>query len=140
MTRSRGGAALASAVLLAGLTAITSSAGTASSAGPMVSLTLSEWKLDPGRVSVPAGRVSFVVRNAGTMTHELLVLRSDHHHHLLRVKGGRAVEAGRVGRTSQIPSGASKRITLKLAPGEYVLLCNILGHYQAGQYAALRAR
>lgn len=140
MIRPRRRAALASAAMLAGLAAIATPAGTASSSGATVSLRLSEWRLAPGRVTVPAGRVSFVARNDGTMTHELLVVRSDHHHHLLNVKGGRAVETGRIGRIPQIPSGASKRITLKLAPGRYVLLCNILGHYQAGQYASLRAR
>jgi uncharacterized cupredoxin-like copper-binding protein len=140
MTRSRGTAAVLFAGLLAGLTAVASPAGTASSAGATVTVTLSEWKLSPGRATVPAGRVTFVARNAGTMPHELLVVRSDRHHHLLRLEGGKAVEAGRVGRIPRIPNGASKRITLKLTPGKYVLLCNILGHYQAGQYATLRVR
>ena len=140
MSRSRGWAAVLFAGLLAGLTAAASPAGSASSAGGTVTLTLSEWKLSTARATVTAGRVTFVARNAGTMPHELLVLRSDRHHHLLRVEGGRVVESGRVGRIPRFPSGASKRVTLKLAPGKYILLCNILGHYQAGQYAALRVR
>jgi uncharacterized cupredoxin-like copper-binding protein len=119
--------------------AITASAADTAS-GRVVSVALIEWKLVPGQVTVPAGRVSFVVRNDGTMAHEFLVLRSDRHHHSLKVKGGRAVETGRLGEIPQIPSGTSKRITLKVSPGRYIMLCNLLGHYQAGQYAALRVR
>jgi uncharacterized cupredoxin-like copper-binding protein len=130
---------LAATVVSAGL--IVSSAETADeSTSAVVSVTLSEWKLSPATLTVRPGRISFVVRNDGTMVHEFVVLRSNLHHHGLHVKGGRAVESNRVARIPRIPSGATKRITLKVAPGKYVLLCNILGHYQAGQYAALRAR
>ena len=115
-----------------------SPAGTTASAST-VSVSLSEWKLVPARLAIRAGRVTFVVRNAGTMDHELLVLRSDRHHHSLRVTRAKAVETGRLGRTTLIPKGATRRLTLQMPPGRYVLLCNLLGHYQAGQYAALRA-
>lgn len=137
--RARAARALAVVVSSAGLIAITSSPAEPASGGA-VSVTLVEWKLLPRQATVRAGRVSFVVRNDGTMDHEFLVLRSERHHHSLKVKGGMAVETGRIGEIPAIPSGTSKRITLKLAPGRYVMLCNLLGHYQAGQYAALRAR
>lgn len=142
MTGARWRAALALAVaaavgaLVAGPAAPADNATSAS----VVSVALSEWKLEPGQVTVRGGRVSFVVRNDGTMAHEFLVLRSMRHHHLLQVKGGKAVEAGRLGRIPQIAVGESKRLTLKVTPGKYVLLCNMLGHYQAGQYASLRVR
>jgi uncharacterized cupredoxin-like copper-binding protein len=132
--------ALAAALLSAGLVGATASAADTGTSARVVSLTLSEWKLAPTTVNVLHGRVSFVVRNDGTMDHEFVVLRSDRHHHSLKVKGGKAVEAGRLGEIPLIPAGTSKRITLKLVPGRYVLLCNMLGHYQAGQYAALRVR
>jgi len=137
--RGRARAALALAVLSSALVAIAASAAGAAPSR-VVSVSLVEWKLVPGQVTVPAGRVSFVVRNDGTMAHEFLVLRSDRHHHSLKVKGGKAVETGRLGEIPVIPSGTSKRITLRLPPGKYIMLCNLLGHYQAGQYAALRAR
>ena len=119
---------------------MTASAADTASSGSAVSVALVEWKLLPARINVRAGRVTFVVRNDGTMDHEFLVLHSDRHHHSLKVKGGKAVETGRLGEIPKIPSGTVKRITLKVSPGRYVLLCNMLGHYQAGQYAALRAR
>ena len=137
--RARAALALAAAISSAGLLAITASPAETAS-GSAVSVALVEWKLLPGQVTVRAGRVTFVVRNEGTMDHEFLVLRSDRHHHSLKVKGGQAVETGRLGEIPKIPAGTSKRITLRVQPGKYVLLCNMLGHYQAGQFAALRAR
>lgn len=141
MTGARWRAALALAVAAAVGALVAGPAAPADNAtSAVVSVALSEWKLEPGQVTVRGGRVSFVVRNDGTMAHEFLVLRSRTHHHLLQVKGGKAVEAGRLGRIPQIAVGESKRLTLKVTPGKYVLLCNMLGHYQAGQYASLRVR
>ena len=134
-------AALAVAVsTLAGLAVIAAPPGDTATSGNVVTLALSEWKLTPSRMTVRPGRVSFVVRNDGTMPHELVVLRTDHHHHSIPVKRGKAVERGRVGEVPTIPIASSKRLALRLKAGRYVLLCNYLGHYQAGQYAALRVR
>ena len=138
--RARAALALATAVSSAGLLAMAASAADTASSGSAVSVALVEWKLLPAQITVRAGRVTFVVRNDGTMDHEFLVLHSDRHHHSLKVKGGQAVETGRLGEIPKIPTGTSKRITLKVPRGKYIMLCNMLGHYQAGQYAALRAR
>ena len=138
--RARAALALAVAVSSAGLIAITASPAETATSGSAVSVALVEWKMLPGQVTVRAGRVTFVVRNDGTMEHEFLVLRSDRHHHSLKVEGGQAVETGRLGEIPKIPAGTSKRITLKVPRGKYIMLCNMLGHYQAGQYASLRAR
>ena len=141
--RQRGGArvalALVAATSSAALLAVTAFASDTAS-GRQVSVVLVEWKLLPGQITVRAGRVTFVVRNDGTMAHEFLVLRSGRHHHSLSVKNGRAVQTGRLGKIPLIPAGTTKRITVKVPRGKYVLLCNMLGHYQAGQYAALRVR
>lgn len=136
----RAALALAASVLAAGLAAIAAPPADTATSGSVVSLALTEWKLTPRQVTVRPGRVAFVVRNDGTMVHEFVILRSDRHHHSLAVKGGKAVETGRVGQIPAIPNGGSKRLTLKLKAGKYVLLCNLLGHYQAGQFAALRVR
>jgi len=114
-------------------------AETATSGGA-VSVVLDEWKLVPAQAVVRAGRVTFVVRNDGSMAHEFVVLRSDRRAGGLPVKGGRALEVGLRAEIPGIASGGSKRLTMTLRPGKYVLLCNLLGHYQAGQFAALRAR
>ena len=139
--RARAALALAASVLSAGLVVIAAPpADTATSGKTVVAVVLDEWKLVPSQATVRPGRVTFVVRNDGSIVHELVVLRSDRHHHSLKVQGGKAVETGRLGRIPQVPSGVSRRLTLRLPAGRYVLLCNLLGHYQAGQFAALRVR
>ena len=131
--------ALVTAVSSAVLLAVTASAAETAS-GSQVSVALVEWKLLPGQITARAGRVTFVVRNDGTMDHEFLVLRTDRPQHRLAVKKGRAVETGRLGEIPLIRKGTTKRITLKVPRGKYVLLCNMLGHYQLGQRASLQVR
>lgn len=109
-------------------------------AASTVSVVIKEWSLKASAVTVPAGKTTFVVRNAGTMKHEFLVIRSDRHHHQLQVKGGRASEAGERGEIERIAPGATRRLTLTLPAGKYVLLCNLPGHYKRGQYASLTAK
>jgi len=138
--RARAALALAASVWSAGLVAMTAPPADTATSGAVVSVALAEWKLVPSQATVRPGRVTFVVRNDGSIVHELVVLRSDRHHHSLKVQGGKAVETGRLGRIPQVPSGVSRRLTLRLPAGRYVLLCNLLGHYQAGQFAALRVR
>ena len=86
--------------------------------------------------TVPAGKVTFVVRNAGKKKHEFVVIRSDRHHHQLQAKGQQASEVGVKGEIEGFAPGGTKRLTLTLAPGKYVLICNLPGHYKAGQYLA----
>ena len=82
---------------------------------------------------VAAGRVTFHVRNTGTMTHEFVVLRTNHPAASLPLSKGRADETGNVGETGDLAPGAAKAITLNLKPGHYALICNMPGHYMAGQ-------
>jgi len=138
--RARAALAVAASLLSVGLAVVAAPPADTATSVAKGAVVLDEWNLVPSQPAVRAGRVTFVVRNDGSMTHEFVVLRSDRRAGALPVKGGRAVEAGRQGRISQIPSGASKRLTLTLPRGKYVLLCNLLGHYQAGQFAALRVR
>lgn len=138
--RTRAALVLAASVLSAGLVFITAPPADTATSGAVVSITLDEWKLVPSQAAVRSGQITFVVRNAGSMPHEFVVLRSDRRPGRLPIKGGKAVETGRRGELSQIASGTSRRLTLRLRPGRYVLLCNLVGHYQAGQFAALRVR
>ena len=138
--RARAALALAAAVVSAGLVLTAAPPADPATSGTAVNVALDEWNLVPAQASVRPGRISFIVRNDGTLAHEFVVLRSDRHHHSLKTTAGRALETGRLGEIPTIPSGTSKRLTLTMPPGKYILLCNLLGHYQAGQYAALRVR
>jgi uncharacterized cupredoxin-like copper-binding protein len=87
--------------------------------------------------SLPAGPRTFDVRNEGAMPHELVVLRTDVKAADLPVEGAVAKETGRVGGTADIPPGGTATLEVDLAPGHYVVLCNVPGHYQGGMYADL---
>lgn len=114
------------------------SEGVASAA--TVKVQLKEWTLTPSAVAVPAGAVTFVVRNAGGIPHEFVIMRTNAHHHVLPMHGSQAAEQGVQGEIEDLAPGKTSRLTVRLQPGKYVLLCNLPGHYKAGQFAALRVR
>jgi len=136
----RAGVLFAASVVSAGVVVIAASPADTLPSGAAVSVVLDEWKLKPSQTTVRPGRIAFVVRNEGSMSHEFVVLRTNRRAKSLPVRGGKAVEQGRRGKLPQIASGVSGRLTLRLGPGKYVLICNLMGHYQAGQAAALRVR
>ena len=102
-------------------------------------VSLREFKVDATASRVAAGKVTFTVRNTGAVTHEFVVLRTAKPAGSL-LKGARADESGNVGETGDLKAGASKKLTLNLKPGHYALICNLPGHYKAGQYTDLTVR
>jgi len=90
---------------------------------------------------VKAGSVAFDVSNAPDtgMTHEFVVLKTDLAADKLPVKNGQVPESQfkKLGEVEDIAPGTSKHMTLKLAPGHYVLFCNRPGHYSMGLHASL---
>lgn len=105
----------------------------ASGAKTLVTVRLKEFKVLPTRLAAKHGVVSFDVRNTGTVNHELVVLKTKVAPGKLRVKRGRAVLVGRIGRVGPLKPRLSRTLTLTLKTGKYVLLCNLPGHYQGGQ-------
>lgn len=122
---------------LAALTAAAAvPAALGTTAGGTVNVTLKEFTIKPVPVSVTSGKVTFKVRNAGKLEHELVVLKTATAPGKLKVKGDRAVETGRVGEVQPLRPGKSGTLSRTLAKGKYVLLCNVAGHYQAKQFAS----
>lgn len=104
-------------------------------------------RLTADRGTVVHGKLTFLVTNAGTIPHEMLVvpLAGTQSAGTRPVgRDGRADEAGSLGEASNtcaegegiLPS-ANGRVTLDLPPGRYELFCNLPGHYWAGMYAEL---
>ena len=92
--------------------------------------------------SVPVGMVTFNVRNAGVLGHELLVVRSNLSAAALPLSGNAVDEAAVqvVAQRKDILSGGTASLAVDLAAGTYALLCNIPGHYQGGMHAAFTVR
>ena len=103
-----------------------------------VRVQLKEFKVIPSVKSAQRGKVTFVVRNAGKVDHDFVVLRTNLAPGKLPVVGARAKEVGRRGRIPVFSPGKTRRLTLDLKPGKYVLICNVPGHYKAGMFVGFR--
>jgi len=111
--------------------------GLASAQDATVSVELNEWSLIPSASSVSTGDILFVAANTGVIQHELAVVRTDLAPDALPVVDGIVDEqaVGLEGRIQPFAGGTTESGTFALAPGSYVLICNIPGHYQVGMYA-----
>jgi uncharacterized cupredoxin-like copper-binding protein len=126
-------------VVFLGMVALVCSPGYAAETIKATLLKNNTIQLDTSRVK--AGSVTFEVSNAPDtgLTHELVVLKTDLAANKLPVKNGQVPESQfkKMGEVEDIAPGTSKRMTLKLAPGRYVLFCNKPGHYSMGLHTSL---
>ncbi len=97
----------------------------AQQAGPAATVQVreSEFKIVPAPATVAAaGKVTFVVENAGKIQHDLALQ-------------GAGVSAST--KTPLISPGKSAKLTVTLAAGTYTLYCTVPGHRAAGMVATL---
>jgi len=112
-------------------------AASTSAAATSVPVTLgtpTEFTLNLGVATIPAGKVTFKVTNGGKMTHEFNILKTVTPGADLKVTNGQADETGSVAETGDMAAGSVKSLTVNLKPGHYVVLCNLPGHYQGGMW------
>jgi uncharacterized cupredoxin-like copper-binding protein len=128
------------ALLACGLLLVSCGGGSASPATPasQIVVEMSDFKVVTNVPSVKAGTVKIGVRNLATMEHSFEVIKTDLAADKLPVDSAtsKAKEDGKVGEIAKIPGGTSAAVTLDLAPGNYVFICNIAGHYQLGMHTA----
>ena len=116
----------------------TSASGVSRSASSwVVGVTLKEFALTPTVTIAHAGPVTFAARNLGRTKHELVVVRTDRPPAALPIASGQASEAGKIGEIEQFAPGGVEAASFRLAPGRYVLLCNVPGHYRLGMRVGL---
>jgi len=88
-----------------------------------------------------SGDLRFAVSNRGPDTHELLVVRTNGSRLPLRADGltvdEDAVKSATVAVIEGHDAGTVKRLKVHLAPGRYVLFCNMAGHYLGGMHTEL---
>jgi uncharacterized cupredoxin-like copper-binding protein len=109
-----------------------------------VNVTLQEFSVATDPTSGDAGEVTFEATNDGPDdVHEFVVFRTDlSPTDLPTDENGAVVETGEgvelIGEIEDIPVGETKTVTLELAAGNYVFICNIWdeeeqeAHYQEG--------
>ena len=107
-----------------------------------VAVSLTEWK-----VAVPetlkAGQVTFDITNDGSMQHEMLVFKSDlAPADYPKDANGDIVEEGAgvtlISDGDNIePKGTQSRTVDLSAPGTYLFVCNLPGHFKAGMFTVV---
>jgi uncharacterized cupredoxin-like copper-binding protein len=111
--------------------------------GTPVNVLLEDFRVREDAAVVPAGTVSFRVRNQGPTSHEFIVVRTDRPPDKLPLqRDGLTVneEAPGIKLLDEIGGldiDDRETLDLDLAAGHYVMYCNLEGHYLGGMYAAL---
>jgi Uncharacterized copper-binding protein len=86
--------------------------------------------------SVPAGKVTFTVKNSGTIKHEMVVLKVSPPT-LAVGSDGKVSEDSTAGEVGDVEVGKTQAGTLDLKAGTYEVVCNIKDHYRLGMHATL---
>jgi uncharacterized cupredoxin-like copper-binding protein len=122
--------------------------GEETGAGGAIAITLQEFAVTPSPAQAAAGKVTFDATNEGPDdVHEFVVFATDLAPDALpTVKDGSVDETGEgvelQGEIEDIAVGDTQSVTLDLAAGNYVLICNIYdaaekeSHYQEGMRVA----
>ena len=111
--------------------------------GTPVNVLLEDFKVRMDTAVVPAGAVSFRLLGKGPTTHEFIVVRTDRPPDKLLLQGdGLTVDEEAPGvelvdESVGLDIDDRQTLDLRLAPGHYVMYCNLEGHYLGGMYAAL---
>ena len=106
--------------------------------GGAVAVGLDEFSVNPSPDTIAAGTVTFNVSNDGAIVHNFRVIRTDLAADVLPTDAGMADES-QLDVVATIPDfdpGGTEEVTATLEPGSYVLICNFVGHYQSGTFAA----
>jgi uncharacterized cupredoxin-like copper-binding protein len=115
------------------------------SSGTTVDVTEADFSLKPAVSSVEAGTVSFKVKNNGTFTHEMVVVKVADASDLPTEPNGEVNEdkipkAAAIGEVEDVLPGTTKTLKVKLDAGKYVLFCNkndgaTRVHFKRGMHA-----
>jgi uncharacterized cupredoxin-like copper-binding protein len=99
---------------------------------PILRLQVDEYRIVPQDVEVRAGRMKFVVRNTGRLTHNLVIqVPAD-------TPDGKPVLVDRT--ATMQPGQTAEPIKVTLQPGVYRLVCTIANHDDLGQFGKLTVR
>ena len=95
-----------------------------------VNIMLQEWRMMSDKARIPAGKVKFSVQNRGQETHELVLLKTNMAYDSIPLQRKGGIDEDNAGvlvdELEDITSRSGKSMTVTLAPGNYVLLCNMV--------------
>jgi uncharacterized cupredoxin-like copper-binding protein len=151
MKRHQGGppAGIACALAIASLLAVAAPACTSQPprpTGAVVRVIARDFRFTLSRAVLSAGTASFQVHSRGPSTHEFVVVRTSlPDDHLPLKADGLTVDEdsgnlGFIDEIADIDIGDSPTLDLRLAPGRYVVFCNLEGHYLGGMHVSLEVQ
>jgi uncharacterized cupredoxin-like copper-binding protein len=114
--------------------------------GTPVNVLLEDFEVRRDAAVVPAGTVSLRILNQGPTTHEFIVVRTDRASDRLPLqRDGLTVNEDAPGidlvdEAEDLDIDDRQTLVLDLAAGNYVMYCNLEGHYLGGMHAALTVR
>lgn len=105
-----------------------------------IDVSLSEFVIDPSIDTAQAGTITFNVSSDGAIFHNFKVVATDLAPDALPVDealfAADEEQVDVVASTADLDPGEQETLTVELAAGSYVLICNIPTHYQAGMTVA----
>ena len=87
----------------------------------VIAVSAFEYAFDPSAITVPAGEVTFSVKNTGTIEHEFEIF-----------KGETVVDE-----VEGLVPGLTKDLTVTLEAGDYTFVCKLAGHEEQGMTGTL---
>jgi uncharacterized cupredoxin-like copper-binding protein len=102
-----------------------------------VSMTDGALRADPA--TVKAGKAAFNVNNSSNKAHSFVVLKTDTPPEQLAVdKDGKVTDSGKVGKVDSFSGpNVTKKLSVDLKAGHYVLVSDVAGDYQQGMHIPL---
>lgn len=93
---------------------------------------MKEYSVTVSPATFKAGTIKFGVRNLGAMVHQFDLIKTDLAADKIPIDPttAKAKEDGLVKQVLNIQPGKVATASADLAPGHYVIICNVPGHYQ----------
>jgi uncharacterized cupredoxin-like copper-binding protein len=100
-----------------------------------------DYKITLDETSLPAGSTTFDISNDAEQTHEFVVIKTDlDAADLPTDDSGDVDEEGEgiqpVDEVEDIAAGSTESLTVDLDAGNYVVICNLPGHYRQGMHSS----
>jgi uncharacterized cupredoxin-like copper-binding protein len=134
------------ALVGAGLLVLAGCGSDDSGGGAGESATVREYRVTVDPAEASAGKVNFNVHNEGKITHEFVIFKTDLAPDELPLnKDGDAVDEEGAGVThvdeiEDIETGTTRKLSVELGAGKYVLICNLPTHYKLGMHTAFEVK
>jgi uncharacterized cupredoxin-like copper-binding protein len=99
-------------------------------------------RLKTSRPNAPAGQITFqVVNESKSREHEFNVIKTDATSPAALPMQGEEIDLNglpNLGQTGDLEPGASRDLSVRLQPGNYILICNEPGHAHQGIWSRFR--